>query len=471
MEDWQRNLAFLTTAIVMVLVNGFFVAAEFALVKVRGSQLDELVKQGRPFAKTARWLGNRLDASLSACQLGITMASLALGWVGEPAFAKLLEPIFHAVGITSPTALHTTGFIVAFTIITALHLVIGEQAPKIYAIRRPELMILWCAAPLKLFYVLCYPFLIALSFTTAKLLQLVGIQGGSEHESPHTESEIRTLIHQAVAHGELTRSDHRLLHAVFEFDDIICRRVMVPRSDAIFFNAQQSLADCLEIVHRTQHTRYPLCEDSLEHVLGIVHVKDLVGVDAASQLNLREIAREPYHVPETMPISQLLRHFQKTHQLMAMVVDEHGTVVGIVTLENVLEQIIGPVEDEFDTEPPDITQAEDGSFIVRGSAPLSVVNSKFGLDLDAVDVDTMAGIMLERIGRVLRIGDQVDFDKFVAEVIEVKGARAKRIRLKPPEVQTPEAKSPEATPPETTPSASKPIGDRHEPPAEGSSRQ
>ena len=182
----------------MVLLNGFFVAAEFALVKVRGSQLDELVKQRRPFAKTARWLGDRLDASLSACQLGITMASLALGWVGEPAFAKLLEPLFHAVGITSTTALHTTGFIVAFTIITALHLVIGEQAPKIYAIRRPELMVLWCAVPLKVFYVLFYPFLMALSYSTSKLLRLVGIEGASDHETPHTEAEIRTLIHQAA---------------------------------------------------------------------------------------------------------------------------------------------------------------------------------------------------------------------------------------------------------------------------------
>ena len=177
MDDWQRNLTYLTLAIVMVLLNGFFVAAEFALVKVRGSQLDELVKQGRPFAKIARWLGDRLDASLSACQLGITMASLGLGWVGEPAFARLLEPVFHALGITSTTALHTTGFVVAFSIITTLHLVIGEQAPKIYAIRRPELMVLWCAVPLKICYVLFYPFLMALSYSTSRLLRIVGIEG------------------------------------------------------------------------------------------------------------------------------------------------------------------------------------------------------------------------------------------------------------------------------------------------------
>lgn len=429
MEDWQTSVLYLTIAVVMVILNGFFVAAEFALVKVRGSQLDELVKQRKPFAKTASWLGNRLDASLSACQLGITMASLALGWVGEPAFASLLEPLFHAVGVTSKTVLHTSAFVVAFTIITTLHLVVGEQVPKIYAIRRPEKMILWCALPLMFFYVLLYPFLVALNYTTSFILRLVGIEGASEHDSPHTEDEIRTLIHQAVSHGELSRSEHRLIHAVFEFDDMICRRVMVPRSEAIFFDIDQPLSECLEIVKRTQHTRYPLCEDSLENVLGIIHIKDLIGVNPDSQIDLRELARPLHHVPETMPTSQLLRHFQKTHQLMALVVDEYGTVVGVVTLENVLEQIIGPVEDEFDTEPPDILLDGDRQFIVQGSTSLDVVNKKFGTELDAIDVDTMAGIMLERVGRVLELGDRVDFDVIVAEVIEVDGARATRIRV------------------------------------------
>ena len=440
MQDWQTNLFYLTVAIVIVLINGFFVAAEFALVKVRGSQLDELVRQGRPFASTARWLGDRLDASLSACQLGITMASLALGWVGEPAFVKLLEPAFHAAGITSATVVHTTAFIVAFSIITTLHLVIGEQAPKIYAIRRPELMALWCAVPLKVFYVLFYPFLIVLSFSTSKLLRLVGIDGTSEHETPHTEAEIRMLIHQALTHGELTRSEHRLLHAVFEFDDMICRRVMVPRGDIVYFDVEDSIAEVLEAVERTKHTRYPLCEGSLEQVIGVVHIKDLIGITVDSTVELRSIARAPHHVPETMPISQLLRHFQKTHQLMAMVVDEHGTVVGVVTLENVLEQIIGPVEDEFDTEPPNIKRDGERQFLVQGSAPLDLVQKRFGLNLEAEDVDTFAGVLLEHIGRVLQVGDKVDFNGTTAEVVEVEGTRAKSIRVVLPAPPTDDGK-------------------------------
>ena len=293
MDNWVHNAIYLATAVGMVLLNAFFVAAEFGLVKVRGGQLEGLVKEGKPFARTARWLGARLNTSLSACQLGITMASLGLGWVGEPAFAELLAPAFEALGIKSPTALHTSAFIVAFTIITSLHLIIGEQAPKIYAIRRPEFVALWCAVPLKIFYVLSYPFLMVLSLTTSRVLRLVGIEATSERDAPHSEAEIRALVRQAHVHGELTRSENRLIHAIFEFDDMICRRVMVPRRDAVFLDVDQSFTECLEIIERTKHSRYPLCEDSLEHVVGIVHVKDLVGVDPKLAIDLRKYCASP----------------------------------------------------------------------------------------------------------------------------------------------------------------------------------
>ncbi len=429
MDNWVLNAVYLATAGGMVLLNAFFVAAEFGLVKVREGQLESLVKEGKPFARTARWLGARLDTSLSACQLGITMASLGLGWVGEPAFAKLLEPAFRALGITSTAALHTSSFVLAFTIITTLHLIIGEQAPKIYAIRRPELVALWCAVPLKVFYVLSYPFLMALAVTTSQILRLVGIQATEAIAVPHSEAEIRALVRQAHVHGELTRAEDRLINAIFEFDDMICRRVMVPRRDAVFLDVQQSFAECLEIIHRTKHSRYPLCEGSLEHVVGIVHIKDLVGVDPKLPVDLRKFARPLHQVPETMPMSQLLRHFQRTHQLMALVVDEYATIVGVVTLENVMEQIVGSVEDEFDTEPPAITPDGQRQFIVLGSTPVEMVNEQLGLHLEAEDVDTIAGALVERVGRLLQKGDIIELQGARAEVIEVEGARAKRIRI------------------------------------------
>lgn len=424
MNDW----AYLAIAAVMVALNGFFVAAEFALVKVRGSQLDELVAQNRPFAATARWLGDRLDFSLSACQLGITMASLALGWVGEPAFSRLIEPLLEPFHV-SEAAIHTFGFLAAFSIITGLHLVIGEQAPKIYALRRPELMVLWCALPLKFFYVLFYPFLIGLSFTTTQLLKMLGVEGATDHDTPHTEAEIRDLVHRAHGHGELTKSEHELIHAVFEFDDMTCRRVMVPRGDVVYFAVGQEFSNYYEIFSETQHTRYPLCQDSLEDVIGIVHIKDLVGIDPDAKVDLKQLARPPHFVPESMPISRLLHHFQRTHQLMAIVIDEHGTVVGVVTLENVLEQIIGAVEDEFDMESPDITAEGNGKFVVQGGTPLSLINKELSLSLDADNVDTISGLLFESVGRVLDVGDKVKLDGVAAEVLDVEGARIKQVRL------------------------------------------
>ena len=224
----MNNILYLSGALILIILNGFFVAAEFALVKVRVSRIEQLVREKRPFAKTAHWLAERLDKSLSACQLGITMASLGLGWVGEPAFSKLIEPVFKAAGLTDPAVLHWFGFGTAFLVITALHLVVGEQFPKIFAIRRPEAMLLWCAAPLRFFYIILYPPLAILDETTAVLLKMCGINGTSEHDGPASESEVRDLITLAHRHCHLSRNEHSLINNVFEFDDMIVRRVMVP---------------------------------------------------------------------------------------------------------------------------------------------------------------------------------------------------------------------------------------------------
>src|SRR5210317_2107569 len=243
MTPWLNDLLMIFIAGLLVLINGFFVGAEFALVKIREGRIDEMVKERRPFASTAGWLVERLDASLSACQLGITMASLGLGWIAEPAVAHLLRPLILSIGITSEILIHGIAFTIAFTTITAFHLVLGEQAPKIAALRRPETAVLWCALPLKIFYFLSYPFMAALNSTTAFLLRLAGIEGASEHEIPHSEEEIRALLMQAHIAGELSRSEHRLINAVFEFDELVCRLVMLPRADVVFLNINNSLSE------------------------------------------------------------------------------------------------------------------------------------------------------------------------------------------------------------------------------------
>lgn len=423
----------LILAIVLVIANGFFVAAEFALVKVRLSRVENLVTQRRLFAKTARWLAQRLERSLSACQLGITMASLALGWVGEPAFAALLEPVLTLVGIHSAVVLHTMSFLIGFTIITALHLVIGEQAPKIFAIRQPELMLLWTALPLKAFYLLTYPLMIGLNAATTKLLRLIGLKDADEHEVPHTEEEIRALLREAHIHGNLTGNEHRLLDAVFEFDDIICRRIMLPRGEVEFIDIHESVNESMKMIRRTKHTRYPVCDGSLDEVMGVLHVKDLIGRTLEIGFQWQSIMRPPKKVPESMPISKLLRHFQGTHQLLAFVIDEYGTVIGVVTLENVLEEIIGNVADEFDVEDPDIVPDGPGAYVIDGNAAVVDVERQLGLSFGETDADSMSGLLMHFAHRILNAGDEVDLGIAHAKVLEVSDDRATRLRILLPE--------------------------------------
>ena len=428
MAEWLTDILMIALAGVLVGLNGFFVAAEFALVKVRGTQVDEMVASNRPFAKIADWLVRRLDGSLSACQLGITMASLGLGWIGEPALAHLMRPLFQVVGITSEIAIHTVAFIVAFTIITAAHLVLGEQAPKIFAIRRPQIVLLWCAVPMKIFYYLSFPFLVALNASTSFLLRRVGIDSASEHDAVRSEDEIRTMLRRAHVQGELTLSEHRLLHAVFEFDDMICRKIMVPRSDVAFIDLDEPFSKSLDLLQRTKHTRYPVCNGSLDAVVGVIHIKDLVGLSRADA-NLRSIMRPPHRVPETIPISQLLKYFQANNTHMALVIDEHGMTVGVVTLENVVEQIVGPIEDEFDNEQPDIVPDGKGQFLVLGSTAVDAVCQRLNLSLDTSVADTFSGFLVCKAGRLLKAGDRIELDAAIAEVIEIDGERASRVRV------------------------------------------
>ena len=429
MNTWTVDLLKITAALVLVLVNGFFVAVEFALVKLREGQLNDLILKQRPFTKTALWLQRRLDASLSACQLGITMASLGLGWIGEPAIAHLLRPILMAVGIDSDIWLHGIAFFIAFTLITAAHLVIGEQTPKIYALRRPVTVALWCAMPLKIFYYLSYPLMASLNASTSFLLSLAGIDPQTSHHEVPTEAELRTLLQQARTHGHLSRSEHRLISAVLEFDDLVCRKVMQPRINVVSLHIDKPLQENLALVLKDTHSRYPVCQGSLDSVLGIVHIKDLISLAGDDTIDLRSILRPCQFVPETIPVSRLLRQFQSSRQHMAFVVDEYGIIVGVVTLEDVIEQIVGPVEDEFDEIVPQITPESENSFIVLGSTPVETVNRALNLALDANLADTISGYLMSSSEKVLASGDSVKLPGGEAEVQEVEGRRAKTIRM------------------------------------------
>ncbi len=422
---------YLAIAAFLVILNGYFVAAEFALVKVRLSQIDKMVAENLPFAKMAHWLAVRMDHSLSACQLGITMASLALGYVGEPAFAILLEPIFKMVGVESDKWLHIFSFMVSFSVITSLHLVIGEQAPKIFAIRRPQSMVRWCAPLMVFFFYLLFPFMYVLNWATEVFLKLVGLTGGGGHGSVHTEDEIKAVLRESYFHQQLTDSEHALLNRVFEFDDLLCREVMLPRSDVQILDIDLPMKELMEIVQKTRHTRYPVCKGSLDSLLGVVHVKDLVGLDTVdSNFDLKTVLREPKKVPESMPITLVLSSIQKSRQLMTFVVDEYGLIVGVCTLENVLEKIVGPVDDEFDSvEAPLIQKVGEREYLVDGSALIREVERELDISLSMEGVDTVAGAVMSRGRKVPEAGDKVEFDNAIAEVLEISHDHAEKIRI------------------------------------------
>lgn len=423
------GLAKILTAVLLVLVNGFFVAAEFALVKIRLSRIEQMVAEGRMFAKTARWLAQRLERSLSACQLGITMASLALGAVGEAALEPWITPVLNWIGIDSELVQHAIAFTISFGLVTAMHLVIGEQAPKVFAIRKPEGLLLGCSLPLKIFYLLTYPLMYILSASTDWLLRILGATEKTKSGIPYSEEEIRALLREAHVHGNLSGSEHSLINAVFEFDDMVCRRIMVARNDVDYVDINEDTNTVLSMIRRTKHTRYPVCDGSLDEVLGVLHVKDLAGSNVQPGFQWTSVMRPPKKVPENMPISKLLRHFQGTHQHLAFVVDEYGTIIGIVTLENVMEEIIGEVADEFDTVEPEIVPDGPDAYIVLGSTPVPVLENRFGIRFADADVDTVAGLLVHYAERLLSAGDVIELPGATAKVLSASDDRATKVRF------------------------------------------
>jgi len=416
--------------VIFILLNGFFVAAEFALVKVRKSRLKAMVDEKRAFAVTAMWLFKRQNLALSACQLGITMASLALGWIGEPAIAHLITPIIQDLGITSENVIHGIAFTIAFSIITAFHIVIGEQVPKIYAIRKPGIVFLGSAVLLKAFYVTLYPFMYVLNTITMIFLKWLGIEGSGEHDTPLTEEEIRASLSIAHAKGELSQNEHNLLHAVFRFDDEVARKIMIPRNEVEFLEAKNTFKQNLQFAKKSKHSRFPLCEGSLDKLVGVLHVKSMFGIDDDAQIDLASIARPPMLIPENILLGKLLQEFRIARQHLAFVQNEHGTVLGIVTLEDVLEELVGSMQDEFDNEQPDIVKQAGGKYLIDGDVLIDELNLKFNLDMVSEEADTISGLIVEKIGHKLKVGKILKFENGVeVEIVGVEGIRATKIRL------------------------------------------
>ncbi|MCI0534410.1 MAG: hemolysin family protein [Verrucomicrobiales bacterium] len=421
----------LMAVIALVLLNGFFVAAEFALVKVRATQLDPMASRGSRRARVARQVIGHLDAYLSATQLGITIASLALGWIGEPIFAVLLDPLMGWLRVESPEVRHSIAVAVGFSIITFLHIVAGELAPKSIAIQKPVATALWVAEPLLWFYKLSYPFIWLLNNTSLWMLRRIGLEPVSEGELVHSEEELRLLISASPEReGEAALGRNIVLNAL-DLRRRTARQVMRPRQEITALNTEWTIAECLDVAEKTRYSRFPLCEaGDLDKTLGVVHFKDLFAMRLKVRrgADLLPAARKLIYVPATARLEKLLQLFLERKSHLAIVVDEYGGTVGLVTLENILEEVVGQIQDEFDQEKPLLQKVGEQTWVVDGAWPLHELSELVGENLQAEDVTTTSGWITHQLGGFPKVGDVLPVGQFELRVEAMDGLRVARLR-------------------------------------------
>ncbi len=414
----------------LVFLNGFFVAAEFSLVKIRMSQLEALADEGNARAARAQTVAGDLDAYLSACQLGITLASLGLGWLGEPFLAQMLQPGFVLLGISSPTVITSISFLIAFSVITFLHIVLGEQAPKILAIRKPVAATLVVSGPLRIFYVLFKPAIWFLNVSSNWVLKnILRTEPVKEGEIGHSEEELRLILNESERSDEVSSIGRDILVNALDMRRRVVRDIMTPRGDVVYLDLEETFDDNVEKALASRHTRFPLCRGHLDNAVGQIHIKELVPLMRDPQPDLLKIKRELIPVPEMMPLEKLLNLFLVRHAHLAIVVDEYGGTVGMVTMENILEELVGDIQDEFDTERAEFRKINDHEFTVDGTLGLYELRDLAGLELENSDVSTIGGYVTHLLGHLPKQGEQVKIEEYVITVTQTDGRRVGQLHF------------------------------------------
>ncbi|WP_435365861.1 hemolysin family protein [Haloarchaeobius sp. DYHT-AS-18] len=426
------SLGGLLLAFFLVIMNGVFVAAEFAFVKVRPTQVNALVERGKPGAALVQEVIQNLDDYLAVSQLGITLSSLGLGWIGEPAVAALIDPILGQV--LPAEVVHLVAFVLGFGFITFLHVVFGELAPKTFAIQEATRVALLVAPLMKFFYYLFVPGIIVFNGTANYFTRLAGVSPASESEETHSESEIRMILSRSEETGHIDLDEVEMIESVFELGDTVAREIMVPRPDVETVPASMPLSELRSVAATGPYTRYLVLDEDGNQPLGFVHAKDILratevetGQDTATA---RELARAVLTVPETRRIDAILADFQTRGEgQMAVVVDEWGVFEGIVTIEDILEEIVGDIQDEFDTgvQEPSIENRSDGAYVVDGGVPIQDVNDQLDSRFESDDVETIGGLVFSRLGRVPEVGDQIEANGYVLQVDAVEDNRIERL--------------------------------------------
>lgn len=418
---------------ILILMTAFFVATEFAIVKVRPSRIDYLIESGNKKAVSVKKILDNLDAYLSACQLGITVTALGLGWLGEPTIMRILSPLFEKLNIF-PTAASVMSFAVAFFTITFLHVVIGELAPKTIAIQKAEEVTLSLAKPLIWFYKIMYPFIWLLNGTARQVVKLLGFKPMDDHEVAHTEEELRMILSESYKSGEINKAEMTYVTNIFEFDETVAREIMVPRTEMLCFYKDQSFEENIQTVYEGQFTRYPVADGDKDNIIGLINIKDIFTgrFDKDKPLAIDKYIRPIIHVSEATPIRQLLLKMQKERIHMAIVNDEYGGTAGLVTVEDILEEIVGDIRDEFDVnESPLIEEKDNDTIVVSGKLQIDELNDLLGIEIEENEVDTIGGwIFAENLEA--KEGTMIEHEGFKFIVKETDGYQIKKVKIEKP---------------------------------------
>jgi CBS domain containing-hemolysin-like protein len=433
-QQWDPPLVILgklAAIAALVALNGFFVACEFAIVKVRASQLDALIEEGNARAKLVKHVRSHLDAYLSATQLGITLASLALGWVGEQFLAQMLEPFFALLQIHSHAVVTTVSVVLAFVGITFLHIVFGELGPKYTAIGNPLGVVLRLVRPLGIFYRLFTPAIWLLQKSSNLLLHtILRLKPVPATELAHSEEELRLILEQSEKIEEVSPLGRKLVFNVLDLRDRVVRDIMTPRGEVVYLDVEEDFESNLKKVLESRHTRFPLCRGHLDNTIGLIHVKELLPMMRDPHPDLLRIKRELIPVPEMMPLEKLLTLFLSRHAHLAMVVDEYGGTVGMVTLENVLEELVGDIQDEFDAEKEEFRKLNENEFVVDGAFGLYELRDAVGVELESADVSTIGGYVTHLLGHLPRQGEQVRIGDYVVTVTQADSRRVRQLHFR-----------------------------------------
>lgn len=409
--------------------SAFFVMAEFSFLRVRSSRIEQLISEGNKKAVELQKITFQLDAYLSACQLGITVTALALGFLGEPTVARLLEPLFEKTDMSAALT-HTISVAIAFIVITYFHVVLGELAPKTIAIQKAEKVALVLAKPMRLFYLLMYPFIWVLNGSGNMFARFFGVKPSNEHDEAHSEEELKILLSESYEGGEINQSEYSYVSRIFNFDELAAREIMIPRIDLVVLDIDASIEENVEIMKRENYTRFPVMQGDKDHIIGFIHSKEFfMQLSENEHIELKDLIRPMVSVPDGLAVKELLRKMQTEAFHFAVVTDEYGGTSGLVTLEDILEEIVGEIRDEFDEEEkPEMEKINENEYVFDNKFLINEVNNLFGTNLSNEDADTIGGLVYIE-NQELEVGDEFKIGGLLITILEKEDNRYKRLKV------------------------------------------